>query len=46
MSSPSPPDATTIALRRFRGWWLVSAAVKIGALALFLYLLVKITGGS
>jgi len=44
-SSPAP-DATTVALWRFRGWWLVSAAIKIGALALFLYLLVKITGGS
>ncbi len=46
MSSSPAPDATTVALRRFHGWWLASAAIKIGALALFLYLLVKITGGS
>jgi len=46
VSSSLVPDATTVALRRFRGWWLVSSAIKIGVLALFLYLLVKIAGGS
>lgn len=43
---PPAPDATALALRKFRGWWLLSAAVKIGALALFLYLLLKIAGGT
>lgn len=43
---PQPPDATTVALRRFRGWWLLSGAIKIAALGLFLFLLVKITGGA
>lgn len=45
MQSPAS-DATGLALRKFRGWWLLSTAVKIGGLALFLYLLVRITGGS
>lgn len=44
MQSPGP-DAGAVAVRRFRYWGLVSAAIKIAALALFIYLLLKITGG-
>ena len=34
------------AFRRFTGVYLASAAVKVAALALFVYLVWRITGGS
>ncbi len=34
------------AVRRFTAVWIVSAALKLAALAVFLYLVVRVYGGS
>ena len=40
---PAPPNA---AVRRFAGLWTVSVGIKVAALAVFLFLVVKFLGGS
>ncbi len=41
----SAPNASTSAMRRFTAVWALSWAVKIGVLALFLFLVIQLTGG-
>ena len=41
----SAPNASSRALRRFTALWALSWAVKIGLLALFLLILIQLTGG-